>query len=1230
MANEELRFTISLKDAMSESVKEIRREVEEATTAVDGLATASDSKKFDGFESAVDAAKEVGVAADGSATKTEALAMAGGKAGSAMSTAAEQATEIGTKAEAAVDSAASSVGELPSKFSDAGSKSADAMADPIKTEVPKAAGDAGDKAADAIAEPLEKKVPDAAEKAGSGAGQKFGSAFKKLIGPLLAGITITATVKVGMDAAMQEQQSALVLEGLYGSAEKAADTLQLLKDVAKTSALDFSGYASAAESLAYAGVEGQQAADVLSNVGAAITAAGGDTSNLDRATESILKGVNAGKFQLDTLQQLSDAGVPILSGLADHLGVTIEEVNKMASAGKIGLEDVLAVMEDGSGETFQAMIEASEGATGSLANQWAMAKDEVSVALGEVMLPLIDEIAPKIGPAAEALSNFITGIPGAFEWVEENIIWLSTLTATIAVAGTASWIASGGLAAMGVAIKGVFLAISTGIKSIPVIGWIIAGIGLLVTALVWFFTKTETGKELWDKIWTGIKDAAAFVVDWFQETALPILTGAWEWIKEAADKVVTWFQDTALPILQGVWDGIATGATWLWENVLKPTWDAIQIAFLIVATAIGLYWEFVLKPVFNAIATVATWLWENVLKPSWEGIKAGWNFLVEGIKWAWENVLKPAWNAVEAAAIWLWENVLKPAFDNIKSNWETMASGIEWVWLNIIKPAWDAIVSAGQTMWEKLQPIFDAIKSGIEKVGEGFKLARDVIGDAWDSIQSKARGPAKFVVDTVYNKGIVPVWNRAAGIFNMKDKKLDKVSTNFAVGGHAGRVYGPGTGTSDEVPARLSRGEFVVNARATRENLSLLHAINGHRGHGYKEFTRGYNVGGAVGSDGVVRLAKGGTLIDAANWWVAKGARGSRHPAFGGAVRSGHSKGSMHYQDRAVDLNYGPGGENAIEKAFFDKWVGQFKSLFPGIRVIWRAPGHFNHMHIDTSNGADIGDFSGAGGGGFGFDLSPLTDLLSKVTGFGHDSGLFGDGIKNAGKSLVQAPIDWIKDKLSAVGDFVEGAADAVGTRLVKERVRAVAIPYGWGFGSQWNDLSALIHAESTWNPNAKNPGSNARGLFQKMTSLHGPVEKTVEGQAKWGLNYIKRTYGTPTAAWAFHRRNNYYRDGGLAELAAGGLPDIGTQLFDNGGMWAPGTLGINLSGQHEQVLTGVQSQYLTEGIRELATVGGRGDLQVQVVIEGDVYGMDDFEDKLDEATRKAFAEIVREWEERG
>ncbi|MDT9081686.1 hypothetical protein RSW80_27030, partial [Escherichia coli] len=67
------------------------------------------------------------------------------------------------------------------------------------------------------------------------------------------------------------------------------------------------------------------------------------------------------------------------------------------------------------------------------------------------------------------------------------------------------------------------------------------------------------------------------------------------------------------------------------------------------------------------------------------------------------------------------------------------------------------------------------------------------------------------------------------------------------------------------------------------------------------------------------------------------------------------------------------------------------------------------------------------------------------------------------------------------------------GDPAVKAAVRKIAEQMGWG--KYWGDIDWLVNKESSWNPNAANPSSSARGLFQKMTSLHGPVEDTVEGQ---------------------------------------------------------------------------------------------------------------------------------------
>src|SRR5690606_16773518 len=88
-------------------------------------------------------------------------------------------------------------------------------------------------------------------------------------------------------------------------------------------------------------------------------------------------------------------------------------------------------------------------------------------------------------------------------------------------------------------------------------------------------------------------------------------------------------------------------------------------------------------------------------------------------------------------------------------------------------------------------------------------------------------------------------------------------------------------------------------------------------------------------------------------------------------------------------------------------------------------------------------------------------------------------------------------------------------------------------------------------------PNSSAAGLFQKMTSIHGPLESTIAGQARWGLNYIKDRYGSPSAALrAWMSRSPHW--------------------YDTGGIMAPGVTSVcDGPRQHEFVLNQSQAQHV-------------------------------------------------------
>src|SRR5699024_8939466 len=230
------------------------------------------------------------------------------------------------------------------------------------------------------------------------------------------------------------------------------------------------------------------------------------------------------------LSMISESGVPILSGLAEHFGVGIDEVKKMASSGQVNITDVMSVLEDASGETFQKMLTAGDAASQTFGAQWKIAKDNVQVALGETLLPLIEKITPMIEPLGDAVVGAIERLPevgekiqGAFQWIVDNMSWIKPLAFIIGGIGAAFLVYSAGAWAASAAQT----ALNVATKNFPLIR-LITLIGLAVGALVWFFTQTEIGQKIIEVVWAAIKTAISAVWGWIKNTLWPGLVAAWD------------------------------------------------------------------------------------------------------------------------------------------------------------------------------------------------------------------------------------------------------------------------------------------------------------------------------------------------------------------------------------------------------------------------------------------------------------------------------------------------------------------------------------------------------------------------------------------------------------------------------------------------------------------------------------------------------------------------------
>jgi hypothetical protein len=86
---------------------------------------------------------------------------------------------------------------------------------------------------------------------------------------------------------------------------------------------------------------------------------------------------------------------------------------------------------------------------------------------------------------------------------------------------------------------------------------------------------------------------------------------------------------------------------------------------------------------------------------------------------------------------------------------------------------------------------------------------------------------------------------------------------------------------------------------------------------------------------------------------------------------------------------------------------------------------------------------------------------------------------------------------------------------------------FGFSASTQFGCLNNIWTRESGWRYNAENP-SGAYGIPQalpgdKMASAGSDWLTNPATQIRWGLGYIRSTYGTPCNAWAFWQAHGWY-----------------------------------------------------------------------------------------------------------
>lgn len=263
------------------------------------------------------------------------------------------------------------------------------------------------------------------------------------------------------------ETASVAFETMLGDAAAAADLMDRLRQFAATTPFEFPELADAARLLIAFGSSTATVTDELRMIG---DVAAGISAPIGELAELYGKMRINGRLMGEDLNQLAGRGIPILSMLADVLGVAESEVREMASRGLVTFEHLEEVFRrlTSSGGMFAGGMERQSR---TLMGLWSTLRDNIADAvrpLGEQLLPL-----------AKAAVTASTTLANRFQLiVTANREW-----------ATAVAVVAGGMAAAGAAA----LALGTGMGAVSIasfgitrawrmtVGLLGAGVGLLTS-----------------------------------------------------------------------------------------------------------------------------------------------------------------------------------------------------------------------------------------------------------------------------------------------------------------------------------------------------------------------------------------------------------------------------------------------------------------------------------------------------------------------------------------------------------------------------------------------------------------------------------------------------------------------------------------------------------------------------------------------------------------------------
>lgn len=759
-------------------------------------------------------------------------------------------------------------------------------------------------------------------------------------------------------------------------------------------------------------------------------------------------------------------------------------------------------------------------------------------ALGSV-LPAIASSVQILGPAVAALAAPFAELVRA---VAPLLPLLSGIAATVLRALTPAIVAiSGYLAENETAVKALVivytgwisaLKISAGLLAVQAAGGVIAYIKTIkiVTTMTKIWTATQYALNtalLANPIGLAIAALVALAgviyLAWTRsETFRKIVLAVWAAIKVAIAATVNWIVNTAWPAIKSAWDGIASAAMWLWRNVIMPVWNgiklAIQVAIEVIKRIIG-----DMIALFRAVAAPVVWLYKTIFGPIFAAIRK-----VIEIFWVSAQII------FKLFVLYI-KNVIVPA--------------VQFFW-RIAVAVFNAIIKSVQAWWRAVQAIFALFRTYV--IGP-LKVAFNFLLNTARTVFAAVAG----FIRTWYNATIVPIfalvraaWSAVAGAFKRTYETAIRPVFN-AFSGFIKNVVVKGFQTGVEA-IRVAWNKVQEYAKKP-VSFVVNKVIN--------PFIGGINkAASVVGVKDRIEPIKGF-------------AGGGQIPG----VRAPGDRDTKFARVRQTGKLFAVGAKEYVTNA------RSTVANLPLVQAINAKRGKVTRDDIDPyldgndgpGRGDGFGDLWGKITGGLkgaaNVVLNPIdslkkmaNSLLNKIPG----GGMVREVVKGSAKRMIDGALKWIGNLgLGGIGGGSVAGGWKGMQRLISQRFPGLGMISGPRPGARTLNGSQSYHALGRA---VDYPPLRALAVWIKSTF----GAKTKELISPW--NDLNLHNGRPHAysgdVFDQHAGTGRFQGNAHVHWAArlGGmisrLTGMPMSVFDSGGAWPSGTIGVNTSGRTEYV----------------------------------------------------------------